>query len=618
MSGTSDGKDLTPASAGRRRSWWLLVLALMATMALMATTALPGFAGGSHTEKIYTLVVTPGQATSGQSTDFFVTMTNKTPGNSNPNSFSVTAPAGFTVTAASISSATNPNSSATVTRVGSTIKVRSLDPVKTNQFVTLKVTAVPPSGSCNQTGTWTAKVWTGSHLFGNTFRLINPGTAQQTIVLCAPDLSVSKTPVSTPISVGDDLQFDITVSNASGAGTAANVVVTDTLPAGLTWSVASQTASACSIGSGALTCTIPTLAGGASYSVRVAAAVASGGTVTNDGVTVTLDDLTVASAGPASIDVLAPGLNVAKTAIVSVDEGTTWSAASSATAGDLIGYDLVVTNSGPGASKGVVATDTLPTDAGLSWSIASQTGDACSISGALTCAIGAMPSDTSYSVRITSPTTSATVADSPVDNTIHVTSDNADPVESSASIDVWEGQLGCPSIQDQGFEYTATTSGEAPSVGQLARLENLDASECIAKPYNFDTLLNENANVISFTQGSLAGQEQAQFVMQIAWDPALPTTAAETYPTTIAGRTTLIQYTDSDPLHAVQWCTAVQYDEDGNVVSATLPTRVDPGHLGEPENWCLVNQSAVARPDGKVAVTEVFYGFGDPGIVRQR
>jgi uncharacterized repeat protein (TIGR01451 family) len=299
--------------------------------------------------------------------------------------------------------------------------------------------------------------------------------------------------------------------------------------------------------------------------------------------------------------------------------------ATSVTAGDTVGYTIAVTNDGQLAATNVAASDTLPTDAGLSWSIDRQglngatDGTACGTDlsgGTLTCTIPTLAGGSNYSVHITSLTDPTTVADSPIDNTVNVTADNGGPVQASASIEVWQGQLGCPSIQDQGFEYTATTSGDGPSLGQLARLENLNGTECVAKLYNFDSLLDQDASVISFTEGSVAGQEQAQFVMQIDWDPAIPTTATQTFTTTVAGKTTFVQYTPDDQEHAIQWCTAVQYDEGGNVVTATLPTRVDPGHEGEPENWCLVSQNAAQQSDGKVAVTEVLYGFGDPTLRR--
>src|SRR5207249_2881590 len=48
--------------------------------------------------------------------------------------------------------------------------------------------------------------------------------------------------------------------------------------------------------------------------------------------------------------------------------------AGTASAGDQIGYLITVTNSGAGTASGVVLSDTLPTTAGLSWTIAGTTG----------------------------------------------------------------------------------------------------------------------------------------------------------------------------------------------------------------------------------------------------
>ena len=60
----------------------------------------------------------------------------------------------------------------------------------------------------------------------------------------------------------------------------------------------------------------------------------------------------------------------------------------SVTAGNPIGFVLTITSKGPGAAHGVRVNDTLPTKAGLDWSIASQGagwGDSCAIAaGVLT------------------------------------------------------------------------------------------------------------------------------------------------------------------------------------------------------------------------------------------
>ena len=71
-------------------------------------------------------------------------------------------------------------------------------------------------------------------------------------------------------------------------------------------------------------------------------------------------------------------------------------------------------------------TDTLPTDAGTSWTINGGTaaGSCTILLGVLTCNLGDLASGQVRTVHITSPTTPATVPDSPVSNTASVTTTN--------------------------------------------------------------------------------------------------------------------------------------------------------------------------------------------------
>jgi uncharacterized repeat protein (TIGR01451 family) len=96
-------------------------------------------------------------------------------------------------------------------------------------------------------------------------------------------------------------------------------------------------------------------------------------------------------------------------------------------AGDPISFTISWGNSGPGTATGVVVSDTLPTDPGLSWTIleADGTGTTCAIAaGVLTCAVGTIPGNTEQSgyVVIGSDTTPATCGT--VDNTGEITSVN--------------------------------------------------------------------------------------------------------------------------------------------------------------------------------------------------
>jgi uncharacterized repeat protein (TIGR01451 family) len=229
-------------------------------------------------------------------------------------------------------------------------------------------------------------------------------TADCTTDVLFPDLSIDKTADDATVSAGDPIGYTITVHNA-GPGTAFDVEMTDTLPAnpGLSWSVESTTGGwSCGIALGVLTCGGQgfDLASGASASVHITSPTTSAtcGTVSNTGIVDASNDTQV-STGIVTITVECASLVISKVADDSVVK-----------AGHPIGYTITVTNNGAGTAKGVVVTDTLPTNAGLSWSIDGGTGAAqCGIAnGVLTCNFGDMAPGASLTVHLTSPTTAET------------------------------------------------------------------------------------------------------------------------------------------------------------------------------------------------------------------
>ena len=94
------------------------------------------------------------------------------------------------------------------------------------------------------------------------------------------DLSITKTDSADPVNAGDNLSYTVTVTN-NGPDPATNVVVTDTLPAGVTFVLTSGCAE--SPGGGVPNCSLGTIANGTSkqYSIMVTVNAATSGTITN-------------------------------------------------------------------------------------------------------------------------------------------------------------------------------------------------------------------------------------------------------------------------------------------------------------------------------------------------
>jgi uncharacterized repeat protein (TIGR01451 family) len=232
------------------------------------------------------------------------------------------------------------------------------------------------------------------------------------ITVNCPNLAITKVADASPVDAGDTVGYVITVTN-NGGGTATNVTMTDTpLPSGggLNWSIVGTPSGWTCAFTGSdptrtLTCggAGTSLGPSLSLSVHITSPTSSATCGTfNNSASVTTSNGTGSSVGPIAITVKCPNLSITKTADAGIVSG-----------GDQIGYTITVTNAAAaGTAKGVTMTDILPPNAGLNWSVAGTTGGwTCNIlSGTLTCGGGSfnLGPNTSATVHITSPTTSAT------------------------------------------------------------------------------------------------------------------------------------------------------------------------------------------------------------------
>ena len=213
------------------------------------------------------------------------------------------------------------------------------------------------------------------------------------------------------VAINGQITYQITTLN-TGPSNAANVVVTDLLPAGVT----GVTAPGGTISSGQVTWTIATLTNGVSSNLTV--------TVTAPGTVGSLSD-TVSSTSDTydpqtgNNDGSSAGATVV-TLVQSADVQTTVTGPASTTAGTNFIYTILVTNQGPSTAAGVILTNIVP--AGLT--IADASGG--TINGNIvTWNVGSLASGgwNSFTLTLTPPTTGGTFT-----NTVASTAATYDPV----------------------------------------------------------------------------------------------------------------------------------------------------------------------------------------------
>lgn len=233
------------------------------------------------------------------------------------------------------------------------------------------------------------------------------------------DLSISKSDSPDPVLIGNDLAYSVSVVNR-GPGEANNVVMIDTLPAGVTFVSATSSQGTCTQASGTVTCLIGTLAPGDAVSITITVTPTIGGILTNtatiaggevDFNTLNNTATTVTSVSPADISIL-----------------ITDSPDPVILGGDLT-YTMTVTNDGPAIATDVTVTNQIP--GGTVFVDADSTQGTCSVlTGTLTCALGSLNAGASATITlIVTPSNEGIVL-----NISTVTGSGYDPNTSNNSI----------------------------------------------------------------------------------------------------------------------------------------------------------------------------------------
>lgn len=216
-------------------------------------------------------------------------------------------------------------------------------------------------------------------------------------VIDVANVSVSKSASPSPnVVAGTGLSYTLMVNNA-GPSLARNVIVTDTLPAGVTFTSFSTPAGVlCSILAplpGGIVCTMGNMAPGASLSVHVNVMVQSAttGSLSNSAqVTTTATD--PVPGNNTSAAVVTTVLTSADLGIVKTSDKDVYKPSSQ------VKYTITVTNNGPSDALSVVVTDNLPD---VKQAIYNFDTAGCTKAGlVLTCNLGMIPAGTSKSFNL--------------------------------------------------------------------------------------------------------------------------------------------------------------------------------------------------------------------------
>ena len=359
----------------------------------------------------------PATAVAGGPTfDYVITLTNNGPDAATDVSFSDTLPAGITFV--SVTQDTGPagtcNGGPTVACTISllangqsaqfTVTVQALSTVANGTVVSNTATATTSSADTNSS---------------------NDSSTATTTINAQADVSIVKSGPATAVN-GTDVTYTIVVAN-NGPSTAANVTMIEGNPPNTTFVSATQNSGPsfnCSTNgtNGITTCTIASLAPGASATFTIVIHLPSGGGITSMG-----NDSTV------STTTTDPNPNNNESSVSTLvssqaDVSVTKTAPAAATAGSNLTYTITVANAGPSDAANVNLDDTLP--AGTTFVSESQTSGptfTCTTGATISCSIAAFPAGSTAVFSVTVNVAAATANGTVISNTANVASSTFDP-----------------------------------------------------------------------------------------------------------------------------------------------------------------------------------------------
>jgi uncharacterized repeat protein (TIGR01451 family) len=267
-----------------------------------------------------------------------------------------------------------------------------------------------------------------------------PGTSSG--AECTPDLTIAKSHAGSFVR-GSNGTYTLTVSNGGGGPTSGTVTVSDTLPAGLTPTLASGTGWTCGIAPQTVTCDrSDALAASGSYpaiTITVTVAQSAASSVNN----------TATVSGGGEVDTSNDSASDATTIVSSADIAITKVAGSSTVAvGSNVTFSITATNNGPSDASGVQVTDQLP--AGLTFVSATPTAGTYA-SGTGSWDIGTLSSGASATLTITASVTATGAMTNTATKSAEIESDPVAPNNSASATITGQPAPGVPGPPNGGM-----------------------------------------------------------------------------------------------------------------------------------------------------------------------
>jgi len=284
------------------------------------------------------------------------------------------------------------------------------------------------------------------------------------------DLAVAKNGSPNPVAVGSNLTYSVSITNKGPSG-ATGVVLTDTLPAGVTYVSANSSQGGCSQLSGVVTCNLGSLSSGAVASASIVVSPITTGPITNTAsVTANETDPNSANDSASAIVVVNPLADLVLALTDSPDP---------VFAGANLTYAVKLTNSGPSTATSITLTDTLPP--GVTFvSATNNLGNCNHAAGVVTCSIASLSAGVgTVATIVVTPNSAGTIT-----NNATVTAAEADPnsannstmaattVTLSADISVNSADSPDPVTVGSNVTYTLSISNNGPSSATSLTLTN--------------------------------------------------------------------------------------------------------------------------------------------------